>query len=331
MTWVFKNRSSQKIHAWLFNCNYCKKSFADCITLKKQKRIHTGKRTYACSACTKSLIQRVGTFEDQRHTKLGNEKNTCCLVPNAMTGQFDTEQVSYGSKYTDLKSELMPKKQCFVLKDRECTRPCSTILYHSSRSDSTVMNSSLAEESKKNVILIEPDGQISVNYKDLTHIEKKNKQPEFVVQNYNKISNINYTKVKRKYQRRSKFDNQKNTRCLVSNAMAGQFDTDICEDESVPTVDKQYIQSIINEDDMRYNPMSVASPKSPGSKYTVVKSEHVPKKQSFVLKDGECTRTCSTVLYYYSRSYSSVMNSSLSDESKENDTLIEPEDQKTIK
>jgi len=122
----------------------------------------------------------------------------------------------------------------------------------------------------------------------------------------------------------SKLDNQKNTCCLVPNAMAGQFDTDICEDEPVPTDDEQYKQSIINEYGIRYNPMSVASPSesraktfkiingqlqinkrksseqvSPGSKYTVLKSERVPKKQKFVLKDGQCARTCSTVHYHY--------------------------------
>jgi len=125
--------------------------------------------------------------------------------------------------------------------------------------------------------------------------------------------------------------------------MAGQFDRDICEDEPVPTDDEQYIQSIKNEDDMHYSPIFVASPsesqakrfkivggklqkneqKSPKqvsyrSKYTVFKSELIPKKQQFVLKDGECTRTCSTVLYYHQRSYSNVMKSSLAEESKEN-------------
>ncbi|XP_060875939.1 zinc finger protein 436-like [Metopolophium dirhodum] len=102
-------------------------------------------KMFPCDSCDK-----VGTCKDQRHSKLGNQKITCCLVPNAIAGQFDTEQVSPGSKYTDLKSELIPKMQCFVLKDGECARTCSTALYYYSRSYSNVMNSSLSEDINSN-------------------------------------------------------------------------------------------------------------------------------------------------------------------------------------
>lgn len=136
--------------------------------------------------------------------------------------------------------------------------------------------------------------------------------------------------------------------------MTGQFHTDICEIEPVPTDDEQYIQPVINEDDMCYNPMSVASPSdfqaktfktvngklhrneqifseqaSYISKYPVLNSELVPKKKNFVLKNGECARTCSTLFYYYSKSYPNVKNSWLAEEYKKNDSLIKPEDQKT--
>lgn len=116
--------------------------------------------------------------------------------------------------------------------------------------------------------------------------------------------------------------------------MAEQFHTDICEDEPVPTDDEQYIQPVINEDDMCYNPMSVASPSdfqaktfktvngklhrneqnlseqvSYRSKYPVLNSELIPKKKSYVLKNGECARTSSILFYYYSKSYPNVKNS----------------------
>jgi len=163
----------------------------------------------------------------------------------------------------------------------------------------------------------------------------------------------------RKYKRRSKLGNRKDTWCLVEKVftvMSGQSDTESCEDEPMPTVEEQAVQSIMEQDDIPYNPPAIASPpsKSPvktykivngkllkseqksskqvscEAKHTIPKLEPVPKKHSFVLKDGECTRTCSTVLYYSSRSDPTVMDSSLGEESKENDNPEEPEDQISV-
>lgn len=137
--------------------------------------------------------------------------------------------------------------------------------------------------------------------------------------------------------------------------MSGQSDTESCEDEPMPTVDEQAVQSIMDEDDMPYSPIAEASPsKSPvqtfkivngrlvknepksskqvshGSKYAVPKAEPLPKKHSFVLKDGECTRTCPTVFYYSSKSDPAAVDSSFGEESKENDNPDEPDDQISV-
>jgi len=140
--------------------------------------------------------------------------------------------------------------------------------------------------------------------------------------------------------------------------MSDQSDTESCEDEPISTVEEQAIQSIIDQNiDLPYIPIPEASPsptKSPvktfkivngklvkneqkvskqpsqGSKYTACKQEPVPKKQSFVLKDGECTRTCPTVLYYFSKIEPGIGDSSFSEESKENDNPDEPEDQISV-
>lgn len=137
--------------------------------------------------------------------------------------------------------------------------------------------------------------------------------------------------------------------------MSGQSDTESCEDEPMPTVDEQAVQSIMDQDDLSYSSTSVASPsKSPvksfkivngrlvknepksskqvpyGTRSTVPKSESLPKKQCFVLKDGECTRTCATVLYYSSRLDPAAVDSSFGEESKENDNPDEPEDQISV-
>jgi len=138
--------------------------------------------------------------------------------------------------------------------------------------------------------------------------------------------------------------------------MSGQSDTESCEDEPIPTAEEQAVQSIMEQDDMSYDPPSVASPpkRPPVKTYKVVngrivrteskaskqvsiepkievsKSEPIQKKHSFVLKDGECTRTCSTVLYYSSRSNQTEMDSLLGEESKENDNPEEPEDQISV-
>jgi len=131
--------------------------------------------------------------------------------------------------------------------------------------------------------------------------------------------------------------------------------TESCEDVPIPTAKEQNVQPIMNQDDMRYNIMSVASPSesiintytnvnlklkkyehssnkqlSYGSKYAVSESEFIPKKDSVVIKDGECTRTCSVVHYNSSTSDSTVMDSSLRNESKKNDNPIEPEVQVSV-
>lgn len=134
--------------------------------------------------------------------------------------------------------------------------------------------------------------------------------------------------------------------------MSGQSDTESCEDELMNTVDEQAVQSIMDVDDIPFIPPSSVSPnKSPvktykivngkllkdehksskhyGSKNTVIKSGSVPKRPRFVLKDGECTRTCSTALYYSSRSETPTMDT-LGEESKENDNPDDPEDQISV-
>jgi len=138
--------------------------------------------------------------------------------------------------------------------------------------------------------------------------------------------------------------------------MSGQSDTESCEDEPIPTAEEQAVQSIMEQDDISYDPPPVASPpkKSPVKTYKLVngrlmrtepkaskqvsnesknpvpKAEPIPKKHNFVLKDGECTRTCSTVLYYSSRSNPADMDSLLGEESKENNNPEEPEDQISV-
>jgi len=109
------------------------------------------------------------------------------------------------------------------------------------------MNSSLADECKKNDSLIESDDEVSVKYNDFTHIN----MPEIIVQNKDKIYNINSTKIKCKYQCLSKIGNQKNIWCSVSKAMSGQFDTDSCEDKPI-------LKSYINES-MRCSSLSTPS------------------------------------------------------------------------
>jgi len=196
------------------------------------------------------------------------------------------------------------------------------------------MNSSLPEESKKNDSPIESDGEICVSYKYLTHIKK----PEIVVQNKDEISNNNSTKIKCKYQCFGKIGNEKNTWSSVSKVILGQFDTDSCKDKPILISDEQSLRSTMIQDDMSYN-LSVTGPSesqakpykicnnkfekseqnSYGSKYAILKSELIPIKRSFVLKDGECTRTSPTVQYfqlYASRSNSSVMSSLSAKKSK---------------
>lgn len=142
--------------------------------------------------------------------------------------------------------------------------------------------------------------------------------------------------------------NRKDTWCLVEKVFSvpsGQSETESCEDEPMPTAEEKAVQSIMEEDDY-LRPVASASKSSPvktyrivnGSKlvkndqkpskqvsYVISKPESLPKKQSFVLKDGECTRTCSTV-FYYSKSDPTAIDSSFGEESKENDNPDEPDE-----
>lgn len=149
--------------------------------------------------------------------------------------------------------------------------------------------------------------------------------------------------------------NRKNTWCLVEKVftvLSGQSDTESCEDELMPTVEEQAVQSIM-EDDTKYCPLASPS-KSPvktykivngklvkhdqksskqvssGSKYPIIKSEPFSKKHNFVLKDGECTRTCSTPFHPSSRSDPTAIESSFGEESKENDNPDDPDDQISV-
>lgn len=161
----------------------------------------------------------------------------------------------------------------------------------------------------------------------------------------------------RKYKRRSKLGNCKDTWCLVEKVftvMSGQSETESCEDEPMATAEEQAVQSIIDQDELSYNSKPMVSPSkcpvktfnivngklvkndqksfkqvSLGSKY-ILKPDPVPKKQMFVLKDGECTRTCSTVLYYSSKSDPVAIDTSIGEESKENDNPEDPEDQISV-
>lgn len=105
-----------------------------------------------------------------------------------------SKQVSYGSKYSSVKSEPVPKKNCFVLKEGECTRTCATVIYYS-KTDAAAIDSSFGEETKENDIPAdEPDDQISVEDMDLTHIkiEPVAEQSEFVAHSYDNICNMEY-------------------------------------------------------------------------------------------------------------------------------------------
>lgn len=151
--------------------------------------------------------------------------------------------------------------------------------------------------------------------------------------------------------------NRKNTWCLVEKVytvVTDQSDTESCEDESMALTEEKAVQSVVRQNDLSLSAPSVASPNPvkpsvktyrlvngkilnneqksskqvlQGSKYSVSKSE--PKKQCFVLKDGECTRTCPTVIYYSTKS-DPIIDSPLGEESKENDNPDEPEDQISV-
>lgn len=154
--------------------------------------------------------------------------------------------------------------------------------------------------------------------------------------------------------------NRKDTWCLVEKVftvVSGQSDTESCEDEPMPTVEEQAVQSIIDQD-MSYISPTSASPsptKSPvktymivngkliknghksskqvphESKYTVIKTElPTPKKYNVVVKDGECSRTCAAVRYYSSKLDPVTLDSLVGEETKENDNPDDPEDQISV-
>lgn len=140
--------------------------------------------------------------------------------------------------------------------------------------------------------------------------------------------------------------------------MSGQSDTESCEDEPLSTVEEQAVHSIMDQDDMSYNSPTSAnsSPtKSPVKtykivngkliknehksskqvphepKYTVIKTEYpTPKKYNFVVKDGECSRTCAAVRYYSSKLDPATLDSLVGEETKENDNPDDPEDQISV-
>lgn len=163
----------------------------------------------------------------------------------------------------------------------------------------------------------------------------------------------------RKYKRRSKLGNRKDTWCLVEKVytvMSGQSDTESCEDDPMPTAEEQAIQSIIDTDDQLYSSGPVVSPtrslpvktykivngkvtkhESKSSKYMyptgkfLLTNKPIPKKPSFILKDGQCTRTFPTVSYYCTKRNSElILDSSLGEETKENDNPDDPEDQISV-
>lgn len=132
--------------------------------------------------------------------------------------------------------------------------------------------------------------------------------------------------------------------------MSGQSDTESCEDEQMP--DEQAVQSIMRVDDIPFitsasldnspvktykivngkllkDEQKISKQVSYGSKQAVLKAEPVPKRQRFVVKEGECTRTCPTVMYYSKRSDTPIMDP-LGEESKENDNPDDPEDQISV-
>lgn len=121
------------------------------------------------------------------------------------------------------------------------------------------------------------------------------------------------------------------------------------------TDEEKAVQSIItDQNNLSYTPSSLTLPnKSPIKSYKIINgklvqneqdtlkrmtigpkfvlnSDPVPKKQAFVLKDGECTRTCSTVSYYSSKSDPAAIDSALGEDSKENDNPEDPEDQISV-
>lgn len=161
----------------------------------------------------------------------------------------------------------------------------------------------------------------------------------------------------RKYKRRSKLGNRKDTWCLVEKVftvMSGQSETESCEDDPMPTVEEQAVQSIMDSNNQSYSSEPVVSStkslpvktykivngkvmkhESKPSKYTYPVSKCIipkldSKKHNFVLKDGQCTRTCPTVGYYCTRSNPELSLESLGEETKENDNPDDPEDQISV-
>lgn len=117
-------------------------------------------------------------------------------------------------------------------------------------------------------------------------------------------------------------------------------------------VEEQGVQSIMDNDDLPCNQISVTKPsESPVETFKIgndnfVKNNHKSSKklykseyhdsktksslkmQTVELKNGECTETCSTVLSHSSISDLAAIDSPSREDSKENDNPVNPEDQK---
>lgn len=303
---ISQNSLTEKV----FPCTSCGKVFGSRSSQQIHIRIHTGERPYGCRYCSKAFADG-GTLRKHERIHTGEKPYACPVCPKAFNQRVVLrEHIRAHHAGTEAKGGQVNFYECKVCGYlfRSSTELCSHLVQHSD------------ENTKRSRVV--PVGP-------------------------------------RKYKRRSKLGNRKDTWCLVEKVftvMSGQSDTESCEDEPMPTVEEQAVQSIMEQNDMPYDPPTIASPpsKSPvktykivngkllkseqksskqvscESKHTIPKLEPVPKKHCFVLKDGECTRTCSTVLYYSSRCDPTVMDSSLGEESKENDNPEEPEDQISV-
>lgn len=165
----------------------------------------------------------------------------------------------------------------------------------------------------------------------------------------------------RKYKRRSKLGNRKDTWCLVEKVFTvgpGQSETESCEDDPMPTAEERAIQSITiknKNDTLCSPPLNSSNPslnKSPVKSFKIVNgqlltyeqksSKHVPnepecavtkqdldtKTFNFQLKDGECARTCPSIHKYFKTLESETL--AIGEDFKENDNPDDPEDQISV-
>ncbi|XP_025417883.1 zinc finger protein 569 isoform X2 [Sipha flava] len=292
----------------VFPCTSCGKVFGSRSSQQIHIRIHTGERPYGCRYCDKAFADG-GTLRKHERIHTGEKPYACPVCPKAFNQRVVLrEHIRAHHAGTEARGGQVNFYECKVCGYlfRSSMELCSHLVQHSDENTA-----------KSRVVPVGP----------------------------------------RKYKRRSKLGNRKNTWCLVEKVftvLSGQSDTESCEDELMPTVEEQAVQSIMeDDDDTTYCPVTSPSKspvktfkivngklvkhdqKSPKqvsseSKYPIIKSESFSKKQSFVLKDGECARTCPTVLYYSSRSDPAAIESSFGEESKENDNPDDPDDQISI-